>query len=121
MNYRLVQQLQQKAIPVQQSCQGLEITIMRLDKALRPSAQRQSICRGAFEASSGRSYGSRRLRDVLNHQGVRIGRYHVRSLMRTHQLKPVWRRKFVHTTDSRHDLPVLDNVLNRQFEQSAIN
>jgi putative transposase len=41
--------------------------------------------------------------------------------MRTHQLKPVWRRKFVHITDSRHDLPVLDNVLNRQFEQSAIN
>jgi putative transposase len=41
--------------------------------------------------------------------------------MRTHQLKPVWQRKFVHTTDSRHDLPVFDNVLKRQFEQSAVN
>ncbi len=41
--------------------------------------------------------------------------------MRIHQLKPVWQRKFVRTTDSRHDLPVFDNVLNRQFEQSSTN
>jgi putative transposase len=33
----------------------------------------------------------------------------------------VWKRKFVHTTDSRHHLPVFDNVLNRQFEPAAPN
>jgi putative transposase len=33
----------------------------------------------------------------------------------------VWKRKFVHTTDSRHNLPVFDNVLNRQFEPAAPN
>jgi putative transposase len=41
--------------------------------------------------------------------------------MRDHQLKPVWKRKFVHTTDSRPHLPVFDNVLNRQFEPVAPN
>lgn len=47
----------------------------------------------------------------LNEQGVPIGRYKVRRLMRDHQLKPVWKRKFMHTTDSKHNLPVFDNVL----------
>jgi len=41
--------------------------------------------------------------------------------MRAHQLKPVWKRKFVHTTDSKHALPVFDNVLNRQFTPAAAN
>jgi putative transposase len=31
----------------------------------------------------------------LKAQGIRIGRYRVRRLMQDHQLKPVWKRKFV--------------------------
>lgn len=53
--------------------------------------------------------------------GFVIGRYNVRSLMRQQALKRVWKRKFVHTTDSKHDLPVAANVLNRQFNPSAQN
>jgi hypothetical protein len=30
----------------------------------------------------------------------------MRSLMRKAALKPVWKRKLVHTTDSKHDLPL---------------
>ena len=41
--------------------------------------------------------------------------------MRQQALKPVWKRKFVHTTDSKHDLPVANNVLNRQCNPSAPN
>ncbi|SDA22694.1 hypothetical protein SAMN05216428_11335 [Nitrosospira sp. Nsp11] len=36
-------------------------------------------------------------------------------------LRPVWKRKFIHTTDSRDDLPVAENLLNRQFETDAPN
>ncbi|OEZ56020.1 integrase core domain protein [Janthinobacterium sp. HH103] len=36
-------------------------------------------------------------------------------------LKPVWRCKFIHTTDSEHDLPIAPNVLNRQFDPPAPN
>jgi transposase InsO family protein len=36
-------------------------------------------------------------------------------------LRPVWKRKFIHTTDSRHDLPVAENLLNRHFEADAPN
>jgi transposase InsO family protein len=36
-------------------------------------------------------------------------------------MRPVWKRKFIHTTDSNHALPIADNVLNRQFEPTAAN
>jgi len=41
--------------------------------------------------------------------------------MRQAGLKPVWKRKFVHTTDSRHDLQIAANVLDRQFNPKAQN
>jgi transposase InsO family protein len=50
-----------------------------------------------------------------------VGRYRVRSLMRRQGLKTVWKRKFIHTTDSKHNLPVFDKVLNRQFTPTAAN
>ena len=53
-------------------------------------------------AASGRTYGSRRLRAALDMSGVTMGRHRVRSLMRANGLHPVWKRKFMHTTDSKH-------------------
>jgi putative transposase len=51
------------------------------------------------------------MRIIRNHGGAAT------SLTRGDGLRPVWRRKFVHTTDSRHTLAVSPNVLARQFEQ----
>ena len=36
-------------------------------------------------------------------------------------LKPVWKKKFVSTTDSKHGLPVAENILNRQFNPARPN
>lgn len=33
--------------------------------------------------------------------------------MRQAALKPVWKRKFIHTTDSGHDLPIATDILSR--------
>ena len=44
-----------------------------------------------------------------------------RTLMRANGLCSVWRREFVHTTDSRHTMPVLPNVLARQFDKGRPN
>ncbi|BAU73215.1 transposase [Metapseudomonas furukawaii] len=74
--------------------------------------------------ASGRTYGSRRLQAALKAQGFQYGRYRVyrvRQLMKKHQLRPTWRRKFIHTTDSKHDLPIAANILNRQFNPEGIN
>jgi transposase InsO family protein len=126
MNYRLVQQLQEKAVPVQSSCRALTVSRSGYYDAKKRATRPKTICkttlllRTAF-ASSGRSYGSRRLLAALNLQGVSIGRYRVRTLMRKERLKPLWKRKFTHTTDSNHNLPVFDNVLNRQFTPEGEN
>jgi len=72
----------------------------------------------AFHASGG-NYGSRRLSASLKAQGLPAGRYRVRRLMKQHGLRARWKRKFVHTTTSRHELPVAANVLDRRFKPHA--
>lgn len=41
--------------------------------------------------------------------------------MKRHGLRAGWRRKFVQTIDSKHDFPVVPNILNRQFEPAQPN
>jgi transposase InsO family protein len=41
--------------------------------------------------------------------------------MREAALHPVWKRKFIHTTDSRHNLPIAENLLDRKFETTSPN
>ena len=72
-------------------------------------------------AASGGSYGSRPLRKALHAKGMEIGIYKIRRMMRANGLRSAWKRKFVHTTDSKHDLPIAENVLNRQFEPETVN
>jgi putative transposase len=65
---------------------------------------------------SGRTYGSRRLQRQLAHQGVRVGFHRVRSLMKEMQITAIWKRQFINSTDSRHNLSVVENSLNRNFK-----
>ena len=118
MSHRLVQLLQKEAVPVQHACRVLAVSRAGYYAAQRRPAKATSpeaVQLQASFADSGQSYGSRRLQVALNTKGIAIGRHRVRRLMQESGLKPVWKRKFIHTTDSRHDLPVFDNVLNRQF------
>ncbi|HRI93269.1 MAG TPA: hypothetical protein PLS93_16685, partial [Accumulibacter sp.] len=39
-----------------------------------------------------------------------------KKLMRIHGPRSAWKRKFIHTTDSRYTLPIANNLLNRQFD-----
>ncbi len=126
MSYQLVQQLQKEAIPARQACRVLAVSRSGFYAAQQRQKRPATICaisvhlQASFTAS-GSTYGSRRLQAYLQHQGVQIGRYRVRSLMNQHNIKPIWRRKFIHTTDSKHDLPVAENILNRQFEPAEPN
>lgn len=126
MSHALIDELKKKAIPVSQACRVLGISRSGYYSAAKSSRAAPKVCaasvhlKAAF-AASGRTYGSRRLRTALKSQGLTLGRYRVRSLMRAHQLRSVWRRKFIHTTDSKHTLPVCENVLNRQFARALPN
>lgn len=124
--YRCIAQLHKKAHNVVSLCRLLEVSRSGYYAARLRSKRPQTSCittvhlQAAFDAS-GRCYGSRRLRMALHAKGVVIGRQRVRTLMRNNGLRPVWRRKFIHTTDSRHGLPTAANVLDRQFAPATAN
>ena len=46
---------------------------------------------------------------------IRVGKQRVKQTMRRHGIKAKGKRKFVVTTDSKHDLPISPNLLDRQF------
>ena len=71
--------------------------------------------------AGGQTYGSRRLVQAMRHQGFTIGRYRVRHLMKSAQLVPVWKRKFVRTTDSKHTGRIAPNLLQQDFKVSRKN
>jgi len=73
-----------------------------------------------FEKSGG-VYGSRRLQAALRAEGLSLGRYRIRKLMRELALTARWRRKRIRTTDSGHDLKTAENLLERRFKQDAPN
>lgn len=126
MIHQVVHQLQRKAYPVARLCRVLRISRSGFYEARKKPPTPPTDCavvvrlKAAFSAND-RCYGSRRLMSVLRHDGVPIGRFRVRKLMKEHGLKPAWKRKFVHTTDSNHNLAVADNLLNRQFSPAEIN
>jgi putative transposase len=125
MTYHLIHQLQQKAIPVTHACRVLEVSragyYQHQQRGPRQADVVATVELKAAFAASGQVYGSRRLVSALQAKGRAIGRYRVRRLMRDAALRPVWKRKFVHTTDSKHDLPVAANLLDRQFDVAAPN
>jgi putative transposase len=126
MSYALIGDLKKKAIPVSQACRALNVSRSGYYSATKASLAVPKVCaasvhlKAAF-AASGRTYGSRRLCTALHARGITIGRHRVRSLMRANQLRSVWRRKFIHTTDSKHTMPVAANVLNREFARALPN
>jgi transposase InsO family protein len=126
MSYALIEQWHKRAVSVERLCRVLGVSRsgyygwrQRAQRA--PQACRVSTQLKAEFAASGRVYGSRRLGAILRAQGLRIGRHRVRRLMRENRLRALWRRKFVHTTDSAHALPVAGNVLARRFNPSGPN
>ena len=61
------------------------------------------------------------MRTAVASRGVVIGIFRLRRLMRPHGLRSAWKRKVVHTTDSKHALPISPNVLDRQFNPTQPN
>lgn len=74
----------------------------------------------AFEDSR-QTYGVRRIHKQLRKNGVRVNKKVVEKLMRKNKVSPKRRRKFKSTTDSRHSLPVSENMLDRQFSVERTN
>jgi len=69
---------------------------------------------------SGETYGRPRIHAQLHAEGVCIARKRVARLMKVAAIEVKIRRRYKATTNSKHDLPIAENILNRCFDVDAI-
>jgi putative transposase len=68
------------------------------------------------------AYGWPRIWRQLRKGGIRVGKLRVQRLMQQLGIRARGKRFFrITTTDSRHDLPIAPNLLNRNFTVAAPN
>lgn len=67
------------------------------------------------------TYGSPRIYKQLKKEGIICNKKRVERLMKVLGLKAIQKRKFKVTTNSNHNLPIKDNILNREFDVSQKN
>ena len=68
---------------------------------------------------SKRTYGSPRVYLKLKQLGFQVSKNRVAAIMREEGLRSIIRKKFVVTTDSKHNYPVVGNLLNQNFMVSG--
>jgi putative transposase len=126
---RLVFIRAEKALyPLTMLCRVLEVSrsgYYAFEKRV-PSARENSDRQLAVEIRevhrrSRRTYGSPRIHRELRERKRLVGRKRVARLMRKEGIVGRRRRRFRHTTDSNHGLPVARNILDRKFTTSEPN
>ncbi len=61
------------------------------------------------------TFGPYRLQRELSSHGIKVGIYRIRRIRRELGIKCKQVKRFKATTDSKHSLPVADNLLNQNF------
>jgi len=91
-------------------------------ESLRNRQERELLVhiRAAHKQSNG-TYGSPRIHEELRAAGVLCSRKRVARIMRKHDISARAPRRFRVTTDSKHSLPVAENLLNREFASAVAN
>jgi transposase InsO family protein len=122
MIYRFIDQHQSRW-PIRAQCRVLEVAASGYYawKGRGPSKRAvanqnllQDIRRIFWESS--KRYGSHRVHKELKRQGQKVGKTRVEKLMQANDLRSITRKRVrIKTTDSNHNLPVAENVLDRNF------
>jgi len=76
---------------------------------------------GAAHKRTRQTYGAERLQQDLAEQGVQVGICRIKRIRRKLGIRCKQKRKFKATTDSKHTLPVAENILGQQFTVAAPN
>nr|WP_051331128.1 IS3 family transposase [Aneurinibacillus terranovensis] len=66
-------------------------------------------------------YGSPKVTERLHQKGISISRRTVTRIMKENGIRSKTVKKYKATTNSKHSLPVQENVLNREFTASKPN
>lgn len=83
--------------------------------------ERLKVALKAVHKQSRETYGTLRVQPELAAQGFVAGRDRIARLRRELDLRCKQKRKFKATTNSNHDLPVADNLLNQTFAPTRPN
>ena len=131
MKYAFIQR-HRRVWPIRVQCRVLGVSVSGYHqhmKRRREIARRRHLSdeallvhiRAAYAENRG-AYGWPRIWRQLRAQGIRVGKQRVQQLMKQHGIRARGKRRFhVVTTDSRHDLPIAPNLLNRNFTPAAPN
>ena len=76
------------------------------------------IVQKAHKVSRG-TYGARRMAEEIEAHGTPCGRRKAATIMKLADVAAKQKKKFKVTTDSKHNLPVAQNLLNREFSVNA--
>jgi len=71
--------------------------------------------------NSRRAYGSPRITDELQTKGIKCGKNRVARIMKVNGIVAKTAKKFKATTNSKHNLPVAENLLNQNFKSEKPN
>lgn len=115
-------------MPVERKCKLLGVSPSGYYKSLnrKPSARerKHEMLLGNIRRifiNSRQTYGCRRVHKDLVFSGIHCNKKTVTALMKKHAIAPRRRRKFKSTTDSKHEFPCNDNLLNREFNGGKTN
>jgi len=131
MKYAFIQR-NRRMWPISVQCRVLRVSVSGYHEHLARRAeiaQRRHLSDeallvhiSAVYAENRGAYGWPRIWRQLRKQGIRVGKLRVQRLMQKHGIQARGKRRFrVATTDSRHNLPVAPNVLDRKFMVAAPN
>ena len=116
------------AYPVLRLCRVLDVTasgyyawIKRPLSIRQREEERLELEIRAAHKRTRQTYGPERLQRDLSDNGVVVGVHRIKRIRRKLGLCCRQKRKFKATTDSRHSLPVAENLLEQKFETSAPN
>ena len=95
--------------------------MQRQRENIRPNEQYLLIRIKAIYERSKRTYGSRRITWELKSEGVLCYKNQIVRIMRKYGIKAKTKRKFKQTTDSKHNLKIAPNLLQRNFYVAEVN
>ena len=111
--------------PISVQCRVLEASVAGCHEhfvRMASSAQRRHLSDdallvhiNAIQARTRGAYGWPRTWKELLARGIRVGKQRVQKLMQLHGIRAKGKRRFKVTTDSKHNLPMASNLLDRQF------
>lgn len=95
---------------------GYYAWLKKPDSPRQKQEERQLVEIKAAHKRTRGTYGPERLQEDLAKHGVYIGVYKIKKIRKKHGIRCIQKKKYKATTNSKHNLPVADNLLDQEFD-----